>query len=212
MKCARRSISTKIWPTRVSFHLRNWERKAIRKRWRYWWKASRRPGRWTRRSNSCAAFRKTPSPIRRSGESAVCRMTLSRWAGAARMYLMFIRNLRRRQAMAAHIRTGKSNGSRRGFTIIELMVVMTIISILMSLAIPAYQKAILRSKESVLRNNLFTMRTVIDEYTYDKQKAPQTLQDLVSEGYLRAVPKDPMTDSDSSWKVIMEDAGSSVNQ
>jgi general secretion pathway protein G len=114
--------------------------------------------------------------------------------------------------MAAHIRTGKSNGSRRGFTIIELMVVMTIISILMSLAIPAYQKAILRSKESVLRNNLFTMRTIIDEYTYDKQKAPQTLQDLVSEGYLRAVPKDPMTDSDSSWKVIMEDAGSSVNQ
>ena len=84
--------------------------------------------------------------------------------------------------MAAHIRTGKSNGSRRGFTIIELMVVMTIISILMSLAIPAYQKAILRSKESVLRNNLFTMRTIIDEYTYDKQKAPQTLQDLVSEG------------------------------
>ena len=114
--------------------------------------------------------------------------------------------------MAAHIRTGKSNGPRRGFTIIELMVVMTIISILMSLAIPAYQKAILRAKESVLRNNLFTMRTIIDEYTYDKQKAPQTLQDLVSEGYLRAVPKDPMTDSDSSWKVIMEDAGSSVNQ
>jgi len=128
------------------------------------------------------------------------------------MELMCFQDLRRRQAMAVQIRTGKSNGSRRGFTIIELMVVMTIISILMSLAIPAYQKAILRAKESVLRNNLFTMRTIIDEYTYDKQKAPQTLQDLVSEGYLRAVPKDPMTDSDSSWKVIMEDAGSSVNQ
>jgi len=92
------------------------------------------------------------------------------------------------------------------------MVVMTIISILMSLAIPAYQKAIVGAKESVLRNNLFTMRTIIDEYTYDKQKAPQTLQDLVSEGYLRAVPKDPITDSDSSWKLIMEDAGNSVNQ
>jgi general secretion pathway protein G len=115
--------------------------------------------------------------------------------------------------MAAHIPIGKSAlNRRRGFTIIELMVVMTIISILVSLAVPFYQKSIIRSKESVLRNNLFSMRTVIDEYTYDKQKAPQTLQDLVSEGYLRIVPKDPMTDSDSSWKIIMEDSGSSVNQ
>ncbi len=114
--------------------------------------------------------------------------------------------------MAAHTRIGKAGRRRRGFTIIELMVVMTIISILVSLAVPFYQKSILRAKESVLRNNLFTMRTVIDEYTYDKQKAPQTLQDLVSEGYLRVVPRDPMTDSDSSWKIIMEDASGSVNQ
>jgi general secretion pathway protein G len=114
--------------------------------------------------------------------------------------------------MAAHTRIGKLDRRRRGFTIIELMVVMTIISILVSLAVPFYQKSILRSKESVLRNNLFTMRTVIDEYTYDKQKAPQTLQDLVSEGYLRVVPRDPVTDSDSSWKIIMEDSGNSVNQ
>ena len=114
--------------------------------------------------------------------------------------------------MAAHIRIGKADRGRRGFTIIELMVVMTIISILVSLAVPFYQKSILRAKESVLRNNLFTMRTVIDEYTYDKQKAPQTLQDLVSEGYLRVVPRDPMTDSDSSWRIIMEDADGSVSQ
>ena len=114
--------------------------------------------------------------------------------------------------MAAHIRIGKAGRRRRGFTIIELMVVMTIISILLSLAVPFYQKSILRAKESVLRNNLFTMRTVIDEFTYDKQKAPQTLQDLVSEGYLRVVPRDPITDSDSSWKIIMEDASGSVNQ
>lgn len=114
--------------------------------------------------------------------------------------------------MAAHIRIGNVGRRRRGFTIIELMVVMTIISILVSLAVPFYQKSILRAKESVLRNNLFTMRTVIDEFTYDKQKAPQTLQDLVSEGYLRVVPRDPMTDSDSSWKIIMEDASGSVNQ
>jgi general secretion pathway protein G len=109
--------------------------------------------------------------------------------------------------MARHIRTG-----RRGFTMIELMIVMAVITILVSIAVPFYQKSILRSKESVLRNNLFTLRTVIDEYTFDKQKAPQTLQDLVTEGYLRAVPVDPITGSDSTWKVIMEDSVSSVNQ
>ena len=62
-----------------------------------------------------------------------------------------------------------------GFTLIELMIVMTIVVILVSIAVPLYQKSIMRAKESVLKNNLFTMRTVIDEYTYDKQKAPQTL-------------------------------------
>ena len=93
----------------------------------------------------------------------------------------------------------------RGFTLIELMVVMAIISILLAIALPIYQKSIIRSKESVLRSNLFTLRTMIDEYTIDKQHAPQTLQDLVSEGYLRQVPQDPMTGSDQTWKIIMED-------
>jgi len=101
---------------------------------------------------------------------------------------------------------------RRGFTLIELMIVMTIITILVSIAAPLYQKSVLRAKESVLRQNLFTIRTVIDEYTYDKQKAPQTLQDLVSDGYLRQVPLDPTTGSNQSWKIVMEDALTSVNQ
>jgi general secretion pathway protein G len=109
--------------------------------------------------------------------------------------------------MARHIRTGRS-----GFTMIELLIVMAVITILVSMAVPFYQKSIIRSKESVLKNNLFTMRTVIDEYTMDKGKAPQSLEDLVSEGYLRNVPVDPMTASDQSWKIIMEDATSSVNQ
>jgi len=109
--------------------------------------------------------------------------------------------------MARRIRSGK-----RGFTIIELMIVMAIVTILVSIAVPFYQKSIIRSKESVLRNNLFTLRTVIDEYTFDKQKAPQALQDLVTEGYLRAVPVDPITGNDSSWKLIMEDAMASVSQ
>lgn len=94
----------------------------------------------------------------------------------------------------------------RGFTLIELMVVMAIISILLAIALPIYQKSITRAKETVLHNNLFTLRTMIDEYTIDKQKAPQALQDLVSEGYLRQIPQDPMTGSDQTWKIIMEDA------
>jgi general secretion pathway protein G len=92
-----------------------------------------------------------------------------------------------------------------------MIIVMAIISILVSIAIPIYQKSLLRTKESLLKNNLFTMRTVIDEYTFDKQKAPQTLQDLVREGYLRAVPLDPITGRDD-WKIIMEDAVTSVSQ
>ena len=103
-------------------------------------------------------------------------------------------------------------GNRRGFTMIELMIVMAIVVILISIAVPLYQKALLRGKETVLKNNLFTMRTVIDEYTYDKQKAPQSLQDLVSDGYLRQVPIDPMTQNADSWKTIMEDATNTVNQ
>jgi general secretion pathway protein G len=102
--------------------------------------------------------------------------------------------------------------ARRGFTLIEIMIVMTIISILVSIAVPMYQKAILRAKESLLRNNLFTLRTVIDEYTYDKQKAPQSLDDLVSAGYLRDVPLDPITGSNSTWKLIMEDTTNTVDQ
>ena len=109
--------------------------------------------------------------------------------------------------MARHIRSG-----RCGFTMIELLIVMAVITILVSVAVPFYQKSIVRTKESVLRNNLFTLRTVIDEYTFDKQKAPQSLQDLVTEGYLRKIPEDPITASDSTWKVVMEDAVSSVNQ
>jgi general secretion pathway protein G len=102
--------------------------------------------------------------------------------------------------------------TKRGFTLVEVIIVLTIISILVSMAVPLYQKSILRTRESVLKNNLFTMRTVIDEYTYDKQKAPQALQDLVSDGYLRQIPEDPITQSNQTWKVVMEDALTSVNQ
>ncbi len=99
-----------------------------------------------------------------------------------------------------------------GFTLIELLIVMSIVVILIGVAVPLYQRSILRSKESVLHSNLMTLRTVIDEYTYDKQKAPQALQDLVTEGYLRDVPMDPMTGNNTSWRIVMEDAVQSVDQ
>jgi len=92
-----------------------------------------------------------------------------------------------------------------------MMVVITIIVILITVAIPIYQKSIIRAKESVLRSNLFTLRTVIDNYTYDKEKAPQSLQDLVSDGYLKKVPLDPITNTED-WKLVMEDATQAINQ
>ncbi|BDC48857.1 hypothetical protein F183_A11730 [Bryobacterales bacterium F-183] len=99
-----------------------------------------------------------------------------------------------------------------GYTLIEIMIVMTIILIIVGIAVPMYQKSLVRAKEAVLKNNLFTLRTVIDEYTYDKQKAPQSLNDLVTEQYLRTIPIDPMTGSADTWQVVMEDALTSVNQ
>ena len=113
--------------------------------------------------------------------------------------------------LTTHLRSRRRTLSLRGFTFVELMVVITIIVILITMAIPIYNNTIRRSKESVLKNNLFTLRTVIDNYTYDKQKAPQSLQDLVSEGYLREIPLDPMTGS-NNWRTIMEQAGQSVSQ
>jgi general secretion pathway protein G len=101
---------------------------------------------------------------------------------------------------------------RRGFTFVELMVVLTIMVIIISMAIPQLTRSIIRSKESVLHNNLHTIREVIDNYCYDKGKCPQSLQDLVQEGYLRAVPTDPMNNYSADWNTVMEDAAQSVSQ
>ena len=100
----------------------------------------------------------------------------------------------------------------RGFTFVELMVVITIMVIIISMSIPIYNRSIVRAKESVLKNNLFTLRTQIDNYSADKAKAPQNLQDLVTEGYLQKLPVDPMTGNNQSWRVVMEDASQSISQ
>jgi general secretion pathway protein G len=99
-----------------------------------------------------------------------------------------------------------------GFTLVELVVVISIILILISVALPSYTRSIQRAKESVLHDQLFTLRELIDEYTMDKQQAPQSLDDLVSDGYLREIPKDPMSNSRSSWKTDMEDTLRSADQ
>ena len=102
--------------------------------------------------------------------------------------------------------------SQQGFTLLELMIVMVIISLLAAIAIPSYTNNVRRAKEAVLKEDLHTMRLAIDSYTIDKQKAPQALDDLVREGYLRQIPLDPMTSSNQTWRVIMEDTTASVNQ
>jgi len=92
----------------------------------------------------------------------------------------------------------------RGFTLIELMIVISVILILVSVALPAYNQSIWRARESVLKQNLFALRSVISQYTLDKQKAPQSLQDLVTAGYFKSIPNDPMTGRNDTWTVEEE--------
>jgi general secretion pathway protein G len=96
--------------------------------------------------------------------------------------------------------------------LIELMVVITIIIIILSIAIPNYTKTIEHARETVLRDNLYTLRSLIDQYTLDKQKAPQSLQDIVDAGYLKELPKDPFTNSRESWVPVTDDSIMSPDQ
>jgi general secretion pathway protein G len=99
----------------------------------------------------------------------------------------------------------------RGFTLIEMLVVISMILILLSIALPMYNNSIIRARETTLRNNLATINKCIDQYTLDKQKAPQSLDDLVSAGYLKKVPED-ITGSRDTWQCDQEDSLKSIDQ
>jgi general secretion pathway protein G len=99
-----------------------------------------------------------------------------------------------------------------GFTLVELMIVMAIIGVLAAVAIPSYLGAVRQAREAVLKEDLHVMRSAIDSYTADKQKAPQSLEDLVTEGYLKEIPVDPMTKAKDSWQTETTDTLASVDQ
>jgi general secretion pathway protein G len=102
--------------------------------------------------------------------------------------------------------------AEQGFTLLELMIVMVVIGILAAIAIPSYTSSIRNAKEAVLREDLHTMRAAIDSYTVDKQKAPQSLDDLVQAGYLKVMPVDPFTLRSDTWIPAQEDTLMSLDQ
>jgi general secretion pathway protein G len=99
-----------------------------------------------------------------------------------------------------------------GFTLLELLIVMMIIATLAAMAIPAYTRNVQAAKEAVLREDLAVLRTAIGSYTVDKQKSPQGLEDLVTAGYLKTVPKDPITQRTDTWTLSQSDSLSSIDQ
>ncbi len=99
-----------------------------------------------------------------------------------------------------------------GFTLIELMIVMAIIGLLSMIAVPIYLRAVQRAKEAVLKEDLHTMRQAIDSYTVDKEKAPQGLDDLVQAGYLKSIPKDPITNATDTWITGQSDTLTDINE
>jgi len=102
---------------------------------------------------------------------------------------------------------------RQGFTLLELMVVLTILLILATMSMPLFTAALVHAREAVLKDDLYTLRKLIDEYTLDKQKPPTSLSDLVDAGYLRGgVPVDPFTGSSDTWQTDTEEVPTSPSQ
>jgi general secretion pathway protein G len=110
------------------------------------------------------------------------------------------------------MRAEKTRRGQGGFTLVELMVVMLIISVLAAIAIPAYIASLKSAREAVLKEDLHVLRQAIDSYTMDKQKGPQSLDDLVQAGYIKEIPSDPMTHSTTTWVTATSDVLESVDQ
>jgi general secretion pathway protein G len=100
----------------------------------------------------------------------------------------------------------------QGFTLLELLIVMVIIATLAAIAVPAYTRNVVAAKEAVLKADLHVMRDAIQMYTVDKEKAPQSLDDLVQAGYLKAIPKDPITNRTDTWVPSQSDTLSTTDQ
>lgn len=105
-----------------------------------------------------------------------------------------------------------ARAAEQGFTLLELMIVMVVIGLLAAIAIPSYTNNVRNAREAVLKEDLHAMRTAIDSYTVDKQKAPQTLDDLVQAGYLKSLPVDPFTHRSDTWVPVQSDSLSTVDQ
>ena len=105
--------------------------------------------------------------------------------------------------MAPSIATGsRGEQNPNGFTLIELLIVVSIIGILATMAVPSYQASVVKAREAALRQDLMTLRDVLDQHRADQGKYPTSLQTLVVSGYLRALPKDPFTNSDATWQEV----------
>lgn len=105
----------------------------------------------------------------------------------------------------------RTRGRQSGFTLVELIIVMAIIAILVAVAAPMYSTSVVRAREAALQQDLRTMRQAIDQFTMDKTRAPQSLDELVSSGYMRTIPVDPFT-KNPDWEVVMEDTLMSIDQ
>jgi general secretion pathway protein G len=93
-------------------------------------------------------------------------------------------------------------GRQRGFTLVELLIVISLISILAAMGLVQYKNSVTSTKESVLRTDLFRMRDAIDQYYADKGKYPSSLDSLVSDGYMRKIPEDPITKAADTWQTV----------